>query len=179
MQYNPNNGLYDLISGWLTGPRCTPERKRRGDCLDPLVSKGLRLARLCRGECLNPSDRRRPIRRIEVVRIRPRATPSESLDALIEDPWRVLPCDGLTDGCSVEFEDPDFARDRRDTVYYVRAIEAAAPTINAGGLRCDVDASGGCLEPHPCIGVPDEDDCLRDAEPRAWSSPIFVDWLAP
>lgn len=138
-----------------------------------------RLERLCRGECLNPSDRRRPIVRIEVVRIRPRANPAEPLDALIEDPWRVLGCDGRTEGCSAEFEDPEFAQEERDSVYYVRAIEAAAPTINAGGLRCETDGSGGCIAPRPCVGVPDEDDCLRDAEPRAWSSPIFVDWRAP
>ncbi|MGH0033912.1 MAG: DUF3604 domain-containing protein [Myxococcota bacterium] len=135
------------------------------------------LARLCRGECLNPSDRRRPIRRVEVVRIRPRADAGEPLDALIEDPWRVLPCDGRPEGCSVEFDDPDFGPGRRDTVYYVRAIEAPAPTIDAGGLRCDVDASGACTGPRPCDGASDEDDCLGDAEPRAWSSPIFVDWL--
>ena len=123
-----------------------------------------RLERLCRGECDHPSDVRRPITRIEVVRIRPRVAPGESLEALIEDPWRVLPCDGNLAGCSVEFEDPDFAADRRDSVYYVRAIEAPIATINAGGLAC--------------TPIDDADECLADAEPRAWSSPIFVDHVA-
>ena len=134
------------------------------------------LARLCRGECEHPGDTRRPITRIEVVRIRPRTTPGESLEVLIEDPWQVHECDGDPSGCSVELEDPGFAAEGRDVVYYVRAIEAPTPTINAGGLRCETDASGACLDPRPCIDVSEEDDCLVDAEPRAWSSPIFVDW---
>ncbi|MDJ0788990.1 MAG: DUF3604 domain-containing protein, partial [Myxococcota bacterium] len=149
-------------------PGC-PDYAVRGLGPDPLE-------RLCRGECWNPSDRRRPIDRIEVVRIRPRAAPGEPLDALIEDPWRVLPCDGSETGCRVEFEDPEFSRDRRDAVYYVRAIEAKAQVVNAGGLRCETDDSGACVEPRACRDVGDEDDCLGDAEPRAWSSPIFVDW---
>ncbi len=140
---------------------------------------GDELARLCRGECENPSDRRRPITRIEVVRIRPRADADESLDAVIEDPWRVFECEGREEGCRVEFEDPDHPAAGRDSVYYVRAIEAAIPTVNGGSLRCETDESGRCLEPNPCSGVRDDDDCLVDAEPRAWSSPIFVDWRRP
>jgi len=49
-----------------------------------------RLERLCRGECANPSDTRRAITRIEVVRIRPQLSPDESLDLLIDDPWQTL-----------------------------------------------------------------------------------------
>lgn len=137
-----------------------------------------RLERLCRGECLNPSDVRRPITRIEVVRIRPGASDGASLGPAIEDPWRVLECDGGADGCSFEFDDPEYASAGRDTVYYVRAIEAPIPTMNAGGIRCETDASGACIAIRPCSEGADEDDCVVDAEPRAWSSPIFVDWLA-
>jgi len=138
---------------------------------------GERLERLCRGECSNPSDTRRPITRIEVVRIRPQNNPGEPLDLLIEDPWRTLPCSGDTEGCVVEFADDSFSSDSRDSVYYVRAIEAPAPAVNGGGLRCDRDELGACIQLRPCGNdVSDSDDCLEEVEPRAWSSPIYVDY---
>jgi hypothetical protein len=134
-----------------------------------------RLEHLCRGECANPGSTRRPITRIEVVRIRVQDRADDALDDLIEDPWLTLPCDGDPAGCSVEFTDDSFRGDPRDHAYYVRAIEAPAPAINAGGLRCLRDEAGDCMEPRPCDGVDDSDDCLEEVEPRAWSSPIFVD----
>jgi len=134
---------------------------------------------LCRGECYNPSGRRTPISRIEVVRIRPQVQPGEAVQALIEDPWKALDCDlADTSGCIFEFSDPDFAVDGRDTVYYVRALEAPREMINAGNLRCTEDAEGRCIEVNPCYGddrTPADDLCLQTAQPRAWSSPIFVD----
>jgi hypothetical protein len=142
-----------------------------------------RLERLCVGECYHPSDRRHAIDRIEVVRIRPRVDPSEDVADLVEDPWRVLPCPTDAAGCQVEFDDPEFARDGRDSVYYVRAHQVATPTVNAGNLRCKTDETGQCLAVEPCSVLPGEtppeDDCLADAEERAWSSPIFVDFAAP
>ena len=51
---------------------------------------------------------------------------------------------------------------KRDTLYYVRAIEEPSPTQNADSV--------GCLD------VPIGEDCLSDSEHRAWSSPIFVDY---
>jgi hypothetical protein len=152
--------------------------EQKPGCPD-VATRGLspaRLQRLCRGECANPSDTRRPITRIEVVRIRPQLRPDEPLDLLIEDPWRSLPCPGDPSGCTVQFEDESFSQGGRDSVYYVRAIEAPAPAVNAGGLRCLRDEAGECLEPRPCDEVDDADDCLEEIEPRAWSSPIFVDY---
>jgi hypothetical protein len=136
-----------------------------------------RLERVCLGECYNPADRRRLITRIEVVRIRPQSHADEPVAPLIEDPWRSLPCDPDPAGCTVTFGDPDFAGVGRDALYYVRAIEEPAPGINAGGIRCERDAAGRCIEATVC-GSPEtaDSDCLAEHEPRAWSSPIFVDY---
>jgi hypothetical protein len=137
-----------------------------------------RLARICGGECYHPSDRRVPITRIEVVRVRPQSFPGEDVEGLVEDPWRVIPCDPDPAGCVARFEDPDFASAGRDAVYYVRAIEAPTPTINAANLRCEVDAEGRCVKVNPCYGddykTPADDPCTAPSEERAWSSPIFV-----
>ncbi len=97
-----------------------------------------------------------------MVRIRPHSTPGESVDALIEDPWKVIACTSDAAGCRVTFSDPEFESFERDTLYYVRAIEEPTPTQNADGLAC--------------LGVPVGEDCLSESEHRAWSSPIFVDY---
>jgi hypothetical protein len=133
--------------------------------------------RICRGECYNPSDQRRPIDRIEVVRILPQARPGEPVEDLIEDPWKTFACSGDPAGCLVEFSDEEPARAAREAIYYVRAVQKPEPTINAGGLRCENDARGECVAVKPCHGdlrTALDDDCLAPAEPRAWSSPIFV-----
>jgi len=138
-----------------------------------------RLHHLCRGECYNPSDERRLITRIEVVRIRPQSKPGEPVAGLIEDPWRVLACEPDPAGCDAGFTDPDFATAGRDTVYYVRAIQEPTPTVNAGQLRYEYDAEGQCVSVTPCFAndkTDYEDDCLTDAEERAWSSPIFLNF---
>jgi hypothetical protein len=138
-----------------------------------------RLQHLCRGECYNPSDRRKRIDRIEVVRIRPQIFQGEPVESLIQDPWRVLPCPKDSATCRVAFFDPDFSIDKRDTVYYVRAIEQASPTINGDQLRCKKDERGQCVSVNPCFATAPtdlRDDCLASAEERAWSSPIFVDY---
>ena len=133
--------------------------------------------RVCAGECYHPSDRRRTISRIEVVRVLPQVVRGEPVAPLIQDPWQVHQCDGDPAGCSVVFSDPDYQRGGRDAVYYVRAVEAPAPGINVVGLRCERDASGSCTRVDICgLDGDSGDDCLGAAEPKAWSSPIFVDW---
>jgi hypothetical protein len=136
-----------------------------------------RLHHLCRGECYNPSDQRRLISRIEVVRIRPQNAPDESVAELIDDPWRVFECEPDPSGCAVAFSDPEFSSAGRDVLYYVRAIEEPSAAVNAGNLRCEYDEQGRCLKVDPCFGdyrTDYEEDCLAQTEERAWSSPIFV-----
>lgn len=127
---------------------------------------------LCRGVCYNPSDQRRRIQRIEVVRVRPQVAPDEDVASLIDDPWQVLACDGSRAGCVGTFVDADFRDSGRDAVYYARVFEEPAPAINAAGANCERDDAGNCLRARLCEG---EGDCLAEHEPRAWSSPIFVD----
>lgn len=136
-----------------------------------------RLERLCRGECYNPTDERRRITRIEVVRIRPQTTKGEPVAPLIQDPWKRIECPADPSGCVVEFEDPDFVPGARDVTYYVRAIQEPTDAVNGGGLRCTYDENGNCVKARPCFGdyrTAYEDDCLSPVEERAWSSPIFL-----
>ncbi|MBW1685687.1 MAG: DUF3604 domain-containing protein [Deltaproteobacteria bacterium] len=138
-----------------------------------------RLRDLCRNECYNPSDERRHITRIEVIRIRPQAAPGEPVADLIEDPWQVLLCAPDAAGCSVEFSDPDFAVARRDTLYYVRAIQEPTTAINGAQLRSEFDEAGQCRSVLPCYAdakTEYEDDCLAEGEERAWSSPIYLEF---
>jgi hypothetical protein len=139
-----------------------------------------RLALLCRGECYNPSDTRRAITRIEVIRIRPQRSAEEPVAPLIEDPWRTFACDGDPAGCVVEFDDPEFAAGARDVSYYVRAIEAPSEAIHGSDpLRCTYDESGRCVSIDPCNALtPRDDDCLAPTEQRAWSSPIWLHYGA-
>ncbi len=130
---------------------------------------------LCLGECFNPSDTRRPITRVEVVRIRTQRSAGEDVTPLIEDPWKTIDCPATGEGCEVVFSDPTFALDPRSTSYYVRAIEVATPVVNANPLGCTPDAEGRCEAIDACFDRPDDDDCLSPSEQRAWSSPIFLD----
>ncbi len=143
---------------------------------------GERIEKLCGGECYNPSDVRRPITRIEIVRIRPQAMPGESMDGLIDDPWKVFECPADGTGCAATFKDEAFAGSGRDAVYYAKAFEAPSEAVNGGQLRCTRDEEGNCIATNPCYGsnqqTPNEDDCLGMVEERAWSSPIFVDHKA-
>jgi Protein of unknown function (DUF3604) len=138
-----------------------------------------RLTYLCRDECYFPSDQRRLIDRIEVVRIRPQKSAAEDVTALVEDPWRVLLCPRDPSGCRVAFDDPDFNGAARDALYYLRAIEVPSPAVDADPLHCERDAEGRCVHMEPCGKRPLDDDCLAETEERAWSSPIFVDFGGP
>jgi hypothetical protein len=138
-----------------------------------------RLNKLADGECYNPSDERYNIQRLEIVRIRPQNYKGEPIKGLIEDNWKLVQCKPDPAGCTAEFSDPDFPSGRRDTLYYVRAIEEPTPHINAGTLRATFDKDGNAVSVSPCYGdyrTPKEDNCTADAGDRAWSSPIYVDY---
>jgi hypothetical protein len=153
--------------------------KQQPGCPDYSV-RGLtpeRLERLCTSQCYNPSEQRKLVTRIEVVRIRPQAVPGEPIAPLIEDPWRVFPCEPSQAGCVVRFEDPEFTVAGRDAVYYVRALEEPSLVVNGAQLRCEYDETGRCISVSPCYGdsrTDYQDDCLAETEERAWSSPIFL-----
>ena len=186
---------FDLVNGGAERPmgsevrlaeaprfrvRAAGEFEQQPGCPDYAESSLSRetLLRLCNGECFNPGEKRLRIERIEVVRIRPRRAAGEAPSALIEDPWKILPCPP-GEACSVAFEDPEFPGAARSALYYVRAIQEPTPAVNGAGLRCKKrDAQGLCLEVDPCYGdyrTPASDDCLAPVQERAWSSPIFVD----
>ena len=133
-----------------------------------------RIERLCQGECYSPLTVRRPITRIEIVRIRPQRTAGEDIVGLVEDPWKVIPCDQDPQGCTGVFVDEDYARSGRDVLYYARAIEAPSDAVAADPLGCRRDENDRCVQVDPCFGRPDDDECLAQTEERAWSSPIFV-----
>src|SRR5262249_9288816 len=141
-----------------------------------------RLEALCKGEGYHPSDTRRLITRIEIVRIRPQISKGEPMQPLIEDPWETFHCLPDRAGCTVKFDDPDFSGSGRDPVYYARAVEEKSEAVSAANLRCTYDADGNCVAMIPCWGdwrTPASDTCLAETEERAWSSPIYVDWTAP
>ncbi|MGE0045638.1 MAG: DUF3604 domain-containing protein [Hyphomonadaceae bacterium] len=159
--------------------RAAGEFRQNPGCPD-FTAQGLsasRLQHLCGGECYNPTNERLRITRIEVVRIRPQMRAGEDVASLIEDVWRTFPCNDQGQGCTVEFTDPDFARGRRDAIYYARAIQEPTPRVNGGQLRPTRDAQGNTTAVNPCHGdyrTARDDNCLADVEERAWASPIYV-----
>ena len=135
-----------------------------------------KLARLCNGECAHPSDRRRAIQAIEVIRIRPQRDADEDASDLIEDPWRRFDCPPDLAGCRVSFDDPEFSGAGRHTLYYVRALEEPSLAQNGNPLEPERDAAGRTTAVHLC--TPERIDaggCIAPVQERAWSSPIFVD----
>ena len=135
--------------------------------------------RICKNECYNPSDERKIINRIEVIKVTPQAYKGENVDNLISDPWKVFTCVPSQQGCEIEFSDEEFNNGARDASYYIRAIQEPSPAVNAGNLRCTYDDEGNCIEVNICYGdnrTSRDDDCLVLSEERAWSSPIYLNY---
>lgn len=135
---------------------------------------------LCGGECFRPGNKRKAISRIEIVRIRPQTSPDESVTPLIEDKWRVFDCANQPEGCVAEFDDPDYAGARRPALYYARVIQQAEPLIAGDPFGCERNEEGECVSYNYCVGAnaARDNQCQANAEPRAWTSPIFVEPVA-
>ncbi len=133
-----------------------------------------RLDWLCRGECYHPGERRRRIERIEVVRIRRQRHAGEPVDALIDDPWRSVECPPDPAGCVAELEDPEFATDDHDVLYYARVLEEPSMAVQGRPLAPERDAAGNVVDITLCGDPALGPDCLGEVRERAWSSPIFV-----
>jgi hypothetical protein len=134
---------------------------------------------LCLGECYNPSNERKRITHVDVIRILPQERRGENIKKLIKDPWKRLPCDDRGEGCVVRFSDPEFSRLGRDAVYYVRAMQEPTPVVNGDNLRCTYDSQGNCVKVNPCYGdyrTEIDDSCLAPKPEVAWSSPIYIDY---
>jgi hypothetical protein len=136
-----------------------------------------RLQRLCRDECYHPSDERREIVAVEVIRIRPQLSRGEAVELLIDDPWKRIECDGGASGCVAEFEDRDFVTSGRDALYYVRALEEPSMGLSGRPLFTEFDAEGNAIAVATCRGERGRDGCPAPVQECAWSSPIFVDQL--
>ena len=135
-----------------------------------------RTASLCAGECYRPTDQRRRISHLDVVRIRPQVHPGEDVASLIDDPWMRFECPESTDGCVATFVDPEYPALGRDTVYYARAFEEPTLTVNGQQPRCAKEEGNTCEAADLCR---DTGTCLAPYAHRAWSSPIFVDYEPP
>ena len=138
-----------------------------------------RLQSLCGGECFRPDgDRRKAITRIEIVRIRPQVSADEPVAPLVEDQWKVFDCPARGEGCTVEFEDPDYAADGRSALYYARVIQAPELLVVGDPFGCEYNAESECIKRNYCVdgNAMPEMNCLSEAEPRAWTSPIFVEY---
>ena len=135
-----------------------------------------RLEKICNSECYNPSNERRLISRIEVIKILPQQFEGEPVEGLVDDVWKSFPCNSTS--CKISFKDEQFSIGKRDAVYYVRAIEEPTATLSADPLSCEFDENGQCIQAEVCrVGVnKNRGECIAPAEHRAWSSPIFLNY---
>jgi hypothetical protein len=156
--------------------------KQKPGCPDLGLSKAdnEKVMKLCKNECFNPSDERREITRLEIIKITPQNYNNEPVEDLIKDVWKVHKCKVNSGECRFRFSDSEYSKNGRDSLYYVRAIEEPSLRINGGNLRCDYDENGNCKKVNICYGgfqTSREDNCTMLSEERAWSSPIYVNQL--
>jgi Protein of unknown function (DUF3604) len=138
-----------------------------------------RVESLCGGECYRPGgDKRKTISRIEIVKIRPQVRPDERIEPLVQDAWKSFDCPANGEACIVEFDDPEYQIQGRAALYYARVIQEAEPLIAGDPFGCEYNKDGECVERNYCVGerATRDNDCLAPAEPRAWTSPIFVEY---
>ena len=177
----PMGGEISTIENPQFYVRAVGALKQKPGCPDYQDSKITQqeIKQICKNECYNPSDERKIITRIEVIKISPQVTANESVDDLIEDPWKVFECYSDQNGCEVSFEDTSYAENQRDVSFYVRAIQEPSASVNAKNIRCEYNEKGECTKVNMCYGdnrTTKDDDCLSMIEERAWSSPIYLDY---
>ena len=156
--------------------------KQKPGCPDLGLSKAdnEKVMKLCKNECFNPSEERREISRLEIIKITPQNYNDEPVEDLIKDVWKVHECKANSGECRFRFTDLEYSKNGRDSLYYVRAIEEPSLRINGGNLRCDYDENGNCKKVNICYGgfqTNRDDNCTMLSEERAWSSPIYVNQI--
>src|SRR4030095_5966355 len=84
----PMGGAVAMSDGPIFQVRAVGSFEQKPGCPDYATSalSPERLRPLCQGECSPRSAQRRPITRIEVVRIRPQSRSGEPIASLIDDP---------------------------------------------------------------------------------------------
>ena len=123
--------------------RAVGAQKQKPGCPDfsEQTLDAARLEALCKGECFNPSDERKLITRIEVVRIRPQTQPGEPVARPASKTRGASSrASRARPAASCSSRIPTSRRRRAPAAYYVRAIEEPSPTVNARNLRCKNDA---------------------------------------
>ncbi|MEP5570113.1 MAG: DUF3604 domain-containing protein [Halioglobus sp.] len=138
-----------------------------------------RIETLCGGECYRPGgDKRKALSRIEIVKIQPQISPDEEIAPLVLDPFKVFDCPQDGSACVAEFEDAAYPSKGRAALYYARVIQVAEPIIGGDPFGCEFNSAGECVKRNYCIGTEAtrDNNCLAPAEPRAWTSPIFVEY---
>ena len=137
-----------------------------------------RIETLCGGECYRPGgDKRKALSRIEIVKIQPQISPDEAIAPLVQDPFKTFDCPADGSVCVAEFEDATYPGNGRAALYYARVIQVAEPVIGGDPFGCDFNDAGECVKRNYCIGeeATRDNNCIAPAEPRAWTSPIFVE----
>ncbi len=72
---------------------------------------------ICKNECYNPSDVRKKISRIEVIKITPQMYAGENVNNLIQDVWQSFECSMKGECYSITFTDESFESSARDASY--------------------------------------------------------------
>ena len=110
----------------------------------------------------------------------PQEYENQPVEDRIQDPWLVHNCPENEVGCQLTFTDKEFSSSQIDMSYYVRAIEEPSLQINTQGVRCEYDSDGNCVSIDICTQdwrkPRNIETCSAIDEPRAWSSPIYIEY---
>ena len=157
------------VGSFVQKPGCPPDA---GEALGPE-----RLERLCKGECYHPGDARRPITRIEIVRIVPQAAPERRSRAPDRRSLARLRVRARPAGLREDVPRSRVPRPRTRRALLRARVRGARARDQCRQSALRARRRGQLHEGEPVPGPDgDADDCLAPREPRAWSSPIYVDF---